>query len=156
MKSTAQALNGDIPRVQVITADTKKPKSKDNSDENCLTPGCVHAASKMLEQMDDAVEPCDDFYNFACGKYVEETVIPDDKVSVNAFSVISDKLQEQLRTIITSPIEDDEIEPFKMVKKLYLACMNKSKSSWVTEIKPMLTKIIFFQLWLRSVACRHL
>jgi len=55
-------------------------------------------------------------------------MIPDDKVSVNAFSVISDKLQEQLKTIITSPIEDDEIEPFKMVKKLYLACMNKSKS----------------------------
>lgn len=65
--------------------------------------------------------------NFACGKYVEETIIPDDKVSVNAFSVISDKLQEQLRTIITAPIEESEIEPFKMVKKLYLACMNKSK-----------------------------
>lgn len=81
----------------------------------------------MLEQLDDTVEPCDDFYNFACGNFVENTIIPDDKVSVNAFSVISDKLQEQLRTIITAPIEDDDIEPFKMVKKLYLACMNKSK-----------------------------
>lgn len=110
-------------RVHVVTADTK---AQQNIDDVCLTPGCVHAASKMLEQLDETTEPCDDFYEFSCGTYIEETMIPDDKVSVNAFSVISDKLQEQLKTIITSPIEDDEIEPFKMVKKLYLACMNKS------------------------------
>lgn len=129
MKSTAEALNGVSPRAQVVDAGSPKNKFKDNKKEDniCLTPGCVHSASKMLEQMDQAVEPCDDFYSFACGQYVEDTIIPDDKVSVNAFSVISDKLQEQLRTIITAPIEESEIEPFKMVKKLYLACMNKSK-----------------------------
>lgn len=129
MKSTAEALNGESPRVQVI--DSGSPKKNDNKkDDICLTPGCVHAASQMLEQMDQAVEPCDDFYNFACGQYIEDTIIPDDKVSVNAFSVISDKLQEQLRTIITAPIEESEIEPFKMVKRLYLACMNKSEISF--------------------------
>lgn len=130
MKTTAAALNGASPRVHVITAETSKTtKSVDSkkNDEVCMTPGCVHAASKMLEQMDSSVEPCDDFYNFACGQYVEDTIIPDDKVSVNAFSVISDKLQEQLRTIITAPIDDDELEPFKNVKRLYTACMNKSK-----------------------------
>lgn len=128
MRSTAEALNGESPRIQVVTADTESTKQlRNNKDNVCLTPGCVHAASKMLEQMDSSVEPCDDFYSFACGQFVEDTIIPDDKVSVNAFSVISDKLQEQLRTIITAPIEDDEIEPFKMVKKVYVACMNKSK-----------------------------
>lgn len=118
----------DSPRV--ITSETSKDftKSSKNDEEVCLTPGCVHAASKMLEQMDMGVEPCDDFYSFACGQFVEDTIIPDDKVSVNAFSVISDKLQEQLRTIITAPVEDDDIEPFKMVKKLYSACMNKCES----------------------------
>lgn len=122
-------MNGESPRVHIITADSSVNTLKNDKGEDrvCLTPGCVHAASKMLEQMEQSVEPCDDFYEFACGRYVEDTIIPDDKVSVNAFSVISDKLQEQLRTIITSPIEDSEIEPFKMVKKLYLACMNKSK-----------------------------
>lgn len=127
MKSTAEALNGESPRIHVVTAETTNTKTlKDNTDNICLSAGCVHAASKMLEQMDENVEPCDDFYSFACGNFVEDTIIPDDKVSVNAFSVISDKLQEQLRTIITAPIDDAEIEPFKMVKKLYVACMNKS------------------------------
>lgn len=145
MKSTAEALNGESPRIHVVTADTESTKSlKDNKDSVCLTPGCVHAASKMLEQMDSSVEPCDDFYNFACGKFVEDTIIPDDKVSVNAFSVISDKLQEQLRTIITAPIGDNEIEPFKMVKKLYVACMNKSKFLKLFIRLLLLKFLIFF------------
>lgn len=67
MKSTAEALNSNSqPRVQIITAETGKNKSakNDNGDEVCITPGCVHAASKMLEQLDEEIEPCDDFYYF--------------------------------------------------------------------------------------------
>lgn len=85
----------------------------------------------MLEQMDTTVEPCDDFYTYACGGFVENTVIPDDKVSVNTFSIISDKLQEQLRGLVTDPMEPNEPEPFKLAKKLYRACINKSKCLFV-------------------------
>jgi neprilysin len=76
--------------------------------------------------MDSKVDPCDDFYDFACGTFVKETLIPDDKTSVNGFNVIHDKLQEQLRVTIESPSKDDEPRPFKLVKSLYKACMNKS------------------------------
>lgn len=95
----------------------------------CLTPGCVHSASNMLNQMDNSVEPCDDFYSFACGNFVKETIIPDEKVSVNTFSIISDKLQEQSRTLLTDPVLEHDPEPFKLAKKLYKACINKSKST---------------------------
>jgi membrane metallo-endopeptidase-like protein 1 len=81
----------------------------------------------MLNMMDPNVEPCDDFYNFACGNFVEETNIPDEKVSVNTFSIIGDKLQEQLRNLVSDPINDEEAEPFKLAKKVFKACMNKSK-----------------------------
>ena len=46
----------------------------------------------MLEMMDVSVDPCENFYNFACGSFVKETNIPDEKVSVNTFSIIEDKL----------------------------------------------------------------
>lgn len=65
---------------------------------------------------------------FSCGQFVDNTIIPDDKVFVNTFTAVDDKLREDLRIIITSPIEEKEIEPFKMVKKLYLACMNESET----------------------------
>ncbi|XP_035795572.1 neprilysin-2-like isoform X1 [Anopheles albimanus] len=108
-----------------------------NTDNICLTPGCIHSASKALEQMDPDVEPCDDFYNYACGKFVKETVIPDEKVSVNTFSVIGDRLQQQLRALVSDEISESEATPFKLAKNLYKLCMNKTRIE-EKGIKPLL------------------
>lgn len=93
----------------------------------CTTPGCIRAASNALDRMDSSVDPCDDFYQFSCGQFLEKTTIPDDKIYVNSFGIVGDLLQEQLKSLITSPVSETDIEPFKMVKNLYLACMNESK-----------------------------
>lgn len=78
--------------------------------------------------MDDKVDPCDDFYDFACGSFVKNTRIPDDKTSVNTFSIITDQLQEQIRALLDEPIDFEEPKPFILAKVLYQACMNRSKS----------------------------
>lgn len=98
-----------------------------NAENVCLTPGCIHSASKALEQMDPEVEPCDDFYNYACGRFLKETIIPDEKVSVNTFSVIGDRLQQQLRSLVSDEISETEATPFKLAKNLYKLCMNKTR-----------------------------
>lgn len=77
--------------------------------------------------MDPNVDPCDNFYDFACGKFVRETVMPDDKTTITSFSMISDHLKEQLRTIIEEPSQSKEAHPFTLAKDLYKSCMNKSK-----------------------------
>ncbi|KAG5671202.1 hypothetical protein PVAND_001411 [Polypedilum vanderplanki] len=73
-----------------------------------------------LHKMDQTVDPCDDFYKFSCGQFLENTKIPDEKIFVNTFSIVGDDLQEKLKSIITAPIEDNEIEPFKMVKNSFI------------------------------------
>lgn len=77
--------------------------------------------------MDPNVEPCDDFYKFACGGFLESTIIPDDKTSVTAFSTIVDDLEEQLRLSIEEESPPNELRPFRLAKDFYKACMNKSK-----------------------------
>lgn len=77
--------------------------------------------------MDRNVEPCDDFYKFTCGGFLDSTVIPDDKTSVNTFSIIADALLEQLRTSIEEESLPNEPRPFRLAKDFYKACMNKSK-----------------------------
>ena len=62
----------------------------------CLTRECVTAAAEILNRMDSDVDPCQDFYNFACGGYIEKTVIPDDKSRSSMFSELSDNLKEQV------------------------------------------------------------
>lgn len=134
-RSAAAALDGrDMQNIfdDSSSADnslTKKNPNKigvSNYEDLCLTAGCVHSASNTLEMMDNSVDPCDDFYSYACGKFVQDTIIPGDKTSVNTFSTISDKLQEQLRSLVNDPINPDEPKPFKLAKELYNACMNKS------------------------------
>lgn len=93
----------------------------------CLTPGCVRAATEVLDKLDPAVDPCDDFYQYSCGNYLRSTNIPDDKSSVNTFSSINDQLLEKLRTAIEEEDERaDAPRSFQLARKLYSACMNKS------------------------------
>ncbi|XP_008554181.1 neprilysin-2 isoform X1 [Microplitis demolitor] len=95
-------------------------------DNICDSPSCVHTASKILKNMDSSVDPCDDFYRFACGGFLKSTIIPDDKVSVNTFSIISDQVLEQLRMSIEDPRLTEMSNPFRLVKTLYKSCMNKT------------------------------
>ncbi|XP_029033207.1 neprilysin-2 isoform X2 [Osmia bicornis bicornis] len=118
----ADALNGYQSSKDIQIVDRGPP-----CDENvCYTPECIHTASRILKNMDPEVEPCDDFYDFACGGFLKSTNIPDDKTSVNTFTEISDELQNQLRTSIEEKSPPNEPKSFRLAKNLYKACMNKT------------------------------
>lgn len=103
----------------------------------CLEPGCIHAASALLEKMSLDVDPCQDFYEFACGRFTRVTFIPDEKIIVNTFGTMSDKLDQQLRIILEEKVEDSEILPFKQAKAFYQTCMNKTNIAKMGE-EPLL------------------
>ena len=39
----------------------------------------LYTAGKLLENMDASVDPCDNFFEFACGGWRKRTVIPEDR-----------------------------------------------------------------------------
>lgn len=92
----------------------------------CLTTGCIATATRILNAIDESIEPCDDFYQFACGKFVRETYIPDDKLTVDTFNKLSDQIDIQLRTIIEADIDPNESKVFQLVKKMHKSCMNRT------------------------------
>lgn len=110
----------------VLTAQEKEAPAQ--FTDTCLTNGCVKSSADLLRNMDLSVKPCDDFYNFACGNFIKKAKIAHDKTYVNTFTIINDLLQEQLRTALEEPIQENELTPFKNVKKYYKACTNKGKN----------------------------
>jgi len=99
------------------------------AEENdvCLTQGCIGAANMLLENMNRTADPCEDFYQFACGGFEERVIIPDDRSSRSQFAVIGDKLIQQLRMILEHEAEEGESRVFTMARNVYKACMDLDK-----------------------------
>ena len=77
--------------------------------------------------MNTTADPCDDFYSFACGSFIERTVIPDEKTSVSQFSLISDELKLNMRKLIDAPIEGEDSPATVQLKKYFTSCMDKGE-----------------------------
>ncbi|RWS12030.1 endothelin-converting enzyme 2-like protein [Dinothrombium tinctorium] len=47
--------------------------------EYCLTPECITVASAIINAMDSKLNPCTDFYQYACGGWIKYNPLPDGK-----------------------------------------------------------------------------
>ena len=55
-------------------------------------------ASRILNSMDLSVDPCDDFYTFSCGNWIEEHIISESQSSVSVFNDLRDSVSKTLKS----------------------------------------------------------
>ncbi|CAL8117858.1 unnamed protein product [Orchesella dallaii] len=117
-----------IPQTQIIGRD-----DIDNNDiivssspgkEVCMSEACGSEAWNIKSQMDEKVDPCDDFHAFACGGFARNTRIEKDQTEVTQFTILRDKVASQLRVLFEENISPREAKPFALAKKMYKSCMN--------------------------------
>lgn len=108
---------------------------KDSSDV-CLSPGCIKTASVILSSMNASIDPCDDFYEFACGQWIKGHPIPDDAPSVSNFENLGQDLEFALKELLE---EDEEQFAFEVsavgkAKYFYNLCLNETEilENWRT------------------------
>lgn len=92
----------------------------------CTTEMCLNESIRMTNAMDQRVDPCENFYEFACGTFIRETTLPEDKPNVMMIvSEVRDRVDDQLKSALTEQPQPNESKPFRLAKTLTKTCMDE-------------------------------
>lgn len=93
----------------------------------CVSDGCVMSAASVLANMDKSVNPCDDFYEFACGGFTRDAKVDDDKTSRTTYSAVNDMLVNKVRQMLDDRRPEKHSQHSTLAKRLYGMCMDERK-----------------------------
>jgi len=85
--------------------------------------GASAPAGVDLAALDRTVEPCTDFYQFACGGWIAKHPLPPDRRSFGRFAELQERNFEILRRVLEAPPADASADGRK-ASEFYAACMD--------------------------------
>uniref|UniRef100_A0A8C0QCP9 Endothelin-converting enzyme 1 n=1 Tax=Canis lupus familiaris TaxID=9615 RepID=A0A8C0QCP9_CANLF len=97
----------------------------------CLSEACISVTSSILSSMDPTVDPCQDFFTYACGGWIKANPVPDGHSRWGTFS----NLWEHNQAIIKHLLENSTASVSEAERKAqvyYHACMNETR---IEELK---------------------
>uniref|UniRef100_A0A8C6UHL4 Endothelin converting enzyme-like 1 n=1 Tax=Neogobius melanostomus TaxID=47308 RepID=A0A8C6UHL4_9GOBI len=85
----------------------------------------LRAARFIQANIDPTIQPCEDFYSFACGGWLRRHGIPEDKLSYGIITAIGEHNEEKLQRLLLEPIRRRGTESAeRKVKEFYRSCVN--------------------------------
>ncbi|XP_076284124.1 neprilysin-11 isoform X2 [Lasioglossum baleicum] len=97
---------------------------KEDYKEICQSVECVKTAARIIESMNRSVDPCHDFYDFACGGWISNNPIPQSQVSWDQLSFLREQLFQNLRVLLEEPDGKNDPRSVKLARALYRTCMD--------------------------------
>ncbi|KAL8188203.1 UNVERIFIED_CONTAM: endothelin converting enzyme-like 1 [Gekko kuhli] len=99
-------------------------------DAYCLE-GCqerkafVRASRFIAGNIDPTIDPCKDFYSFACGGWLRRHAIPEDKLIYGIIAAIGEQNEEKLRRILGRPVRRGyRASAERKVKEFFRSCLD--------------------------------
>lgn len=117
-----------------------------NNPKICKSETCATESTIVKSHLDQTVDPCENFYKFACGKYVRETILADDKAGQTSFDKLQDKVREQMITVLTEDPQPNEPYAFRLAKQFTGICINENGRN-KNGVKPLLEIFEKFGGW---------
>ena len=90
----------------------------------CLTPACIQVSYSLSSAMNQSVDPCEDFHQFVCGRWIQQNIIPKGH---SAWSVMKELTQKNviiLKTILEQTPISLSSKAEQEAIKYYQSCMN--------------------------------
>uniref|UniRef100_W5M719 Endothelin-converting enzyme 1 n=2 Tax=Lepisosteus oculatus TaxID=7918 RepID=W5M719_LEPOC len=93
----------------------------------CLSESCVTVASSVLGALDRSVDPCQDFYSFACGGWIKANPLPDGHSRWGTFNNLWEHNQAIMKRLLENTTMTGLSEAERKAQRYYQACMNEEK-----------------------------
>ncbi|XP_036415962.1 endothelin-converting enzyme 1 isoform X2 [Colossoma macropomum] len=93
----------------------------------CLSEPCVSVAASVMAALDRSVDPCHDFYNFACGGWVKKNPLPEGKSRWGPFSNLWEHNMAAMKSLLENASQQGLSKAELKAKRYYQACMNEAK-----------------------------
>ncbi|CAG0895500.1 unnamed protein product [Darwinula stevensoni] len=106
------------PRSKVKKPVTESPQGK----KLCTTPECLLAVVDLMYAMNLTVDPCEDFYAYTCGNWIEEHPIPPTSNAMTVFHSLWGNMNERILGILSADPSADDSEAVQKAKTAYAAC----------------------------------
>ncbi|XP_034947043.1 neprilysin-4-like [Chelonus insularis] len=98
--------------------------NKNDYEDMCQTEKCINTAARLMESINTSVNPCNDFYKYACDGWISQHPIPQSQTSWDQLSHLRERLFENLRIILEEDDLESDLRPMKLARALYRTCMD--------------------------------
>ncbi|XP_061073126.1 neprilysin-like isoform X2 [Conger conger] len=103
----------------------KKVQMSPHNYAVCTSADCTQSASRIIANMDPSVNPCDNFYQYACGGWLKKNIIPETSSRYSTFDILRDELEVVLKGVLERQDPSDSSALTK-AKTFYKSCTNDS------------------------------
>lgn len=89
----------------------------------CTSKNCEDESKLILEKIDDSIDPCDDFYHFACGNYIKSHQLSKDVHKFDEIEMLRSRVEREINETFYN-IFEDENEMLSLSRRFYRSCMD--------------------------------
>jgi hypothetical protein len=102
----------------------------------CLTSSCIEVSYSITSGMNKSIDPCEDFHEFVCGRWIRTNIIPKGH---SVWSVIKELTQKNM-IILKNILEQTSLSLLSTAEqqamKFYQSCMNTTEVERL-QIQPL-------------------
>ncbi|KAM6443849.1 endothelin-converting enzyme-like 1 isoform 2-T4 [Liasis olivaceus] len=97
--------------------------------EGCQERKAFTKASRFIAtNIDPTIDPCKDFYSFACGGWLRRHGIPEDKLTYGTIAAIGEQNEEKLQRLLQQPVRRPyQASAERKVKEFFRSCLDMAE-----------------------------